>query len=141
MLKVPAQSESKAIYKPRVHSYQVWERVLSRSFDISEEWKFRAIKSKLGSVIYMVQSNNGKVIKRHYNQLGLTKIRKSVSFNPNPVVQHYPQQRSSSQLAPRPSKPKSRSQLKQRVVTSTPRTKAFQPKASTANPIRKSSFQ
>ena len=120
MLKPPVQCESKPVYKPRVRSYQVGERVLSRSFDTPEKWKFGVVKSKLGNVIYMVQLDNGKVYKRHYNQLRSTSVKKAVTFNPNPAVQHYyPRQRSSSRLTSRPSQTESKSQPKQQATIST----------------------
>lgn len=94
ILKPPAEKKSNISKKPHVRSYKVEERVLSKSYCTSEQWKFGVIEEKVRNVTYNTRLDSGQIIKRHYNQLRPTSVRKTVSFDPK-IVQstYYPRQR------------------------------------------------
>lgn len=70
------------------------ERVLSKNYGTAEQWKLGTVKEKLGNITYMIQLDSGQIIKRHVNQLRSTLVRKTVSFDPKPVItNYYPRQK------------------------------------------------
>ncbi|XP_065224383.1 uncharacterized protein K02A2.6-like [Planococcus citri] len=68
----------------KVKTFKLGERVQSRNYTSSSLWKYGVIVEKLGKLHYLVELDDGYIIKRHVDQLRSTeveKFKKAVQFS------------------------------------------------------------
>jgi hypothetical protein len=66
----PCESDKNEAQQPMFHKYyRIGERVQSRNYTRSTLWKFGTVVERLGRLHYLVELDDGYVIKRHFNQL------------------------------------------------------------------------
>lgn len=68
-------------------SFRLGNRVQSRNYTHGIKWKYGTIVEKLGNVHYLVELDDGYIIKRHFNQLLLCEVskqKKRVTFDIHP---------------------------------------------------------
>ena len=63
--------------------FRVGDRVQSRNYANSTLWKFGTIVEQLGRVHYLVELDDGYVIKRHYDQLRVCQVNKELTTVPS----------------------------------------------------------
>ncbi|XP_023222220.1 uncharacterized protein K02A2.6-like [Centruroides sculpturatus] len=81
LLKPQAQaSERNITEQPKFYKfYRVGDRVQSRNYTTSGPWKYGIVAERLGHVHYLIELDDGYVIKRHYDQLRLCEINKQTT--------------------------------------------------------------
>ena len=95
----PVERKSSDENQPKIKkSFNVGDRVLSRNYQ-GEKWLFGIIHQRLGKLHFNVKLDNGRIIKRHIDQLRITKVplnqkpeeksSKSVKINPSPIIHYY----------------------------------------------------
>ncbi|KAK7575685.1 hypothetical protein V9T40_011971 [Parthenolecanium corni] len=60
--------------KPTIRSFQLGERVQSRNYQSSTQWKYGTVVERLGHLHYLIELDDGYVIKRHVDQLRSTDV-------------------------------------------------------------------
>lgn len=73
-------SQENQAAKPRVLSFSVGERVQVRVYQQPQKWKFGKVKKRLGNVLYIVELDDGYVLKRHLNQLRRSEVPSTYPF-------------------------------------------------------------
>lgn len=74
LLKPCMQRKTATSYDQNIRHLKIGQRVLSRNYQSSNQWKFGTVKKCLGKLHYEIQLDNGYVIKRHINQLKTTEV-------------------------------------------------------------------
>lgn len=69
-----------------VRTLPLGARVKSRNYERGKLWKFGTIVEKLGKLHYLVELDDGYVLKRHINQLTTTEVKQDWEPTENPRV-------------------------------------------------------
>jgi len=64
-----------------IRKLMVGDRIQARVYQSSVPWKRGTVKKILGRLHYLIDLDEGYLIKRHINQLKLTEVQKTVQFN------------------------------------------------------------
>lgn len=97
LIKFQPSLRNKAIQPPIRKSLCVGDRVQSKNYSNSQNWKFGTITEKLGRLHYRVKLDDGYIIKRHIDQLRLTEVQKDT---PKRVTFALDQSQSASPVSP-----------------------------------------
>lgn len=83
----PHQPAKSSKLKPCVRKFELGERVQSRNYQSSKLWKYGTVVERLGNLHYLIELDDGYVIKRHLNQLRSTDVERD---KPKPHVSFAP---------------------------------------------------
>ncbi len=87
LIKPTSRSKNNAVQPDFNKGYKLGERVQSRNYTSSNKWKYGTVVEKLGRLHYLIELDDGYVIKRHFNQLRPCQVtRDSLDFSPSKRV-------------------------------------------------------